>query len=152
MKTCTRCNKEYAATSEYFYLDKRVNRLRADCKKCTYDRSNQWRKNNPEKRNAYNRKYDNRKARESYGFTEGLFEAMKEYQENKCAICGTDNPIKLGKNKDWAADHDHKTGKPRGLLCHHCNLTIGNMEKKGIDWIIKAKQYIEQGGFYDKGL
>ncbi len=51
-------------------------------------------------------------------------------QNRKCAICG--KPIKLFSNSsnDTAqVDHDHNTGKIRGLLCYNCNLIIGNIEK-----------------------
>jgi hypothetical protein len=38
----------------------------------------------------------------------------------KCAICG--KPLKWGNSH---VDHDHKTGKLRGVLCMACNYGIG---------------------------
>lgn len=51
------------------------------------------------------------------GLTPEQIEAIKIKQNNKCAICGKDNPTNL--------DHDHKTGKVRWLLCCHCNRGLG---------------------------
>ena len=36
-----------------------------------------------------------------------------------CAICAA--------TADLVGDHEHRTGRPRGLLCRNCNLAIGNM-------------------------
>jgi hypothetical protein len=44
-------------------------------------------------------------------------------QDNKCAICKRDASEFP---KELAVDHDHKTGKIRGLLCWGCNLLLGN--------------------------
>ena len=41
-------------------------------------------------------------------------------QGGRCAICGEDSP-----KMRLAIDHDHKTGRIRGLLCRHCNLGLG---------------------------
>jgi hypothetical protein len=43
-------------------------------------------------------------------------------QGGRCAICGEEPPDSRG----LAVDHDHKTGKIRGLLCYRCNLGLGN--------------------------
>src|ERR1700683_2768076 len=47
--------------------------------------------------------------------------------------------------RDLHLDHDHKTGKPRGWLCHHCNIAIGNAEDS--PWRLRAlADYVERGG------
>jgi hypothetical protein len=38
-----------------------------------------------------------------------------------CAICSEKAP----EHKSLCVDHNHKTGKIRGLLCGNCNLMIG---------------------------
>jgi Recombination endonuclease VII len=50
---------------------------------------------------------------------------LKE-QRGRCAICGTDKYRKDAIDEfSWAIDHDHTTGKIRGLLCQCCNLALG---------------------------
>ena len=45
-------------------------------------------------------------------------------QNGVCAICG--KPCRTGHR--LSIDHDHKTGKIRGLLCGSCNLFVGQLE------------------------
>lgn len=44
-----------------------------------------------------------------------------------------------------SVDHDHQTGKIRGLLCNNCNRAIGLL-KDSSDILYKAAKYIEKGG------
>ncbi len=53
--------------------------------------------------------------------TAKMYGQLIQEQDNKCAICYAE-PDKRG----LAVDHDHNTGVIRGLLCHNCNLLIGN--------------------------
>jgi len=39
-------------------------------------------------------------------------------------------------------DHDHETGKFRGMLCHHCNRGLGNFKDK-IENLEKAIEYLK---------
>jgi len=79
--------------------------------------------------------------RKKNGFTGETFNETLEYQNYLCAICGSDKPSKSGK-KDWHADHDHLTGKARGILCAGCNTLLGRLESVGFDWVDKAKKYL----------
>lgn len=60
-----------------------------------------------------------------YGLTEDDYAKILIVQGGRCAICRTDKP--LGRGGNFHVDHDHATGKVRGLLCHHCNTGIGGL-------------------------
>ena len=76
-----------------------------------------WKKENPDKVSASKRK-DNLKAK--YGLSVAEYDAMLRNQGGGCAVCGKNGQRRL------AVDHDHATGKIRGLLCVKCNIAIGN--------------------------
>lgn len=60
----------------------------------------------------------------SYGLTVDQHAAMLESQNGVCAICGLPQ-IPRGRKRRLHIDHDHGTGKVRGLLCDRCNAGIG---------------------------
>lgn len=53
-----------------------------------------------------------------YGIPRGEYERMYAEQGGRCAACGTERPT-------LCVDHDHGSGKVRGLLCDGCNKGIG---------------------------
>jgi hypothetical protein len=88
----------------------------------------EWKRKNPDRaaviarRGLLKRKYD---------LTLAEFDAMLEEQGGRCAICRTDDPgahkRRKGARGVFAVDHDHITGKRRGLLCSECNSGIGKL-------------------------
>lgn len=54
----------------------------------------------------------------TYGITTEEYEDMYLAVTGHCQICGEYWDI-------LAVDHDHETGKVRGLLCQQCNRGIG---------------------------
>jgi hypothetical protein len=62
-------------------------------------------------------------------------------QENCCAICGS--TATGSKNKgQFSVDHDHITGKIRGLLCTRCNTGLGSF-RDNKEFLRKAISYLE---------
>jgi hypothetical protein len=61
---------------------------------------------------------------------------MLKLQSGKCKLCFIDI-----KTKSYV-DHNHKTGKIRGLLCNGCNAGIG-MLKEDINVLNRAIEYLE---------
>lgn len=75
----------------------------------------------------------------SYGISVDLFNQMLVDQDSKCYICMGDNgSIAL------CIDHDHKTGKVRGLLCNKCNRALG-LFADDTKLMIKAIDYLQNG-------
>ena len=59
-----------------------------------------------------------------------------------CAICGA-NPL-IDSKVVLHIDHDHKTGKVRGILCNSCNLALGHLRDDPII-IAEMLRYILKG-------
>ena len=54
--------------------------------------------------------------RRTYGITEAQYQQLLEAGGGGCWICG-----KPPKKRALHVDHDHKTGRVRGILCWRCN-------------------------------
>lgn len=59
-----------------------------------------------------------------YGITIEEYFALLEADNYQCAICGAHESDR--KDKKLVIDHCHSSGKVRGILCHKCNLILGN--------------------------
>lgn len=60
--------------------------------------------------------------RRQYGMTLEDYNMLLASQAGSCAACGAD-VTDGGRNAH--VDHDHTTGRVRGILCHSCNVSLG---------------------------
>ena len=86
------------------------------------------------------REYDLMK---SYSITVDDYNRMFESQYGKCAICGTSSSVESSRKKYLCVDHNHETGKVRGLLCDKCNRGIGLLNDD-IQTLISAIKYLQK--------
>ena len=98
------------------------------CKECKKKYLQKWREKNP---GAYKEW--------KYGVTQKEYDKALEKQEGLCAICSTDKAG--GRHNTWHIDHDHSTGKFRGLLCWLCNSGLGKF-KDNEDLLYNAAAYL----------
>jgi hypothetical protein len=76
-----------------------------------------------------------------YGMGKGEYERRLIEQGNACFICL--KPCKSGKR--LAVDHNHITGKVRGLLCYSCNTGLGHfLADNGPETLLRAVAYIQR--------
>lgn len=72
----------------------------------------------------YDYRYD-ANLRRTYAIDLATHRALFMAQMSRCAICTTDfGPYRLTE-VTWVVDHDHRTGRVRGLLCPWCNSLLG---------------------------
>jgi hypothetical protein len=137
-KICTGCDQDLPL-SAYYKQDSGKLGLRSECKVCWRGRiraaedadpgtkaarDRAWRKANPERQKAI---YRRNNLKRNYGITAEEYGRMLEAQGGRCAGCGrTDSGDR--RNVSLAVDHDHKTGKVRGLLCSPCNRVLGKVD------------------------
>jgi hypothetical protein len=55
----------------------------------------------------------------------GAYADMFDAQHGECAICGRSTPGGPNRHDRLYVDHDHATGRVRGLLCMRCNVGLG---------------------------
>jgi protein-arginine kinase activator protein McsA len=72
-----------------------------------------------------------------YNITPEIFDSMSAAQGGGCAICRKPNT----RRAQLVVDHDHSTGKVRGLLCDNCNLALGYL-KDNLDILLRAADYL----------
>ena len=97
-----------------------------------------WRAANREKQRAMDLKS---RLKIIYKITLEQYRDLLESQKGGCAICGSSDPKRKNALRLFV-DHNHKTNKIRGLLCHPCNLLMGQAEDN-INILEKAISYIK---------
>jgi Recombination endonuclease VII len=104
-----------------------------------YEKYKEWERESKRKDpEAYKAKTRRTNLKKAYGITIVEWDRMFAAQNGVCAICH--RPETTGQR--LSVDHNHKTGKVRGLLCHRCNRGMGVM---GDDPLIlrSAAHYLE---------
>lgn len=136
--TCKRCGTEFQKNPRG-----RDPRACPDCRKADYEARRPPRKTTPEDR------YRWRLARQ-YGLTVEQRDRMSDRQNGCCAICG----VQEGPKVRLHVDHDHaccptsgmSCGKcVRGLICGHCNRTMGLLNEDP-ETLARMARYLKSGG------
>lgn len=79
--------------------------------------------------------------RRKYGVTQAQVDAMYDAQGGLCGICRSPQ---LPSERPFAVDHDHETGRVRGLLCGRCNSGLGLFREDGF-LLQRAIAYVTLG-------
>jgi len=91
----------------------------------------------PERRENDRRK----KLKARFGITLEQYDEMFNAQDGACKICKNPETIE---NRRLAVDHDHSTGKIRGLLCFKCNTIVGHIENSGLEIVESIFEYLKE--------
>jgi hypothetical protein len=144
VKRCRVCD-ELKPLTDFYKATGARDGYRSDCKACNLarrasvyrenprpaiERAIRWQRENPERHRERQREYAesgkkkvaDRKShlKRKYGLTVEQFNEMLASQGFGCAICGKPDPDNV--------DHDHVTGRVRGILCWNCNIAIGQLQ------------------------
>jgi hypothetical protein len=154
VKPCRDCEK----TDAEFYRYKHGGQY-SRCKPCHYAYTQAWRAKNRGKIREWDRaRYasgegelrKHRKRFQKYGITPAQYAAMFEAQGHACAICH--KPFAPASHTDLMApvvDHDHDTGKVRGILHRKCNIGLAFIFSP--EESMRAKVYLAHDATDDEG-
>lgn len=167
-RACTACGVEKPAAEFYFHRQSR--RRRARCRACECTSQKAWRATNPERHRANRERRKpaertramqrrmehgrtiaerNGHLRATYGITLDDFMRLFSAQGGRCRLCDEVRlPYRDARRKGCPSgilvvDHDHATGRVRGLLCVRCNQALG-MLKDDAALMEKAAQYVRE--------
>lgn len=124
IKTCSKCEK-IKSLDQFQRANKKRYGLAAFCADCNSVERKEYYKNNINKEKVLQKKWNESnpdkiyaahlKAR--YGLKWDEYNKLLSQHNNKCATCNSD--------KKLCVDHNHMTGKVRGILCSFCNMALG---------------------------
>ncbi len=131
-KVYSNCSQEKGSSEFVAALDY-LDGLHPVCKKC--------------RQTLAKEKYDTDIARvktlkDRFGLSLEDYTEILRLQGGRCAICNSDNPRRQG-TLNFLVDHDHETGKVRGLLCHPCNSGLG-MFGDNLEGVEAAAAYLRK--------
>jgi hypothetical protein len=143
MKSCAVCG-ESKPLADFYRAAGMKDGHRSECKSCNLaarrakyaenprpyiDRVLKWQRANRERYLQRLREYNGTPAKQvsnrkshlhrKYGLTLEAFDALLVSQGGGCAVCGRTDADNV--------DHDHITGRVRGILCFNCNVAIGHV-------------------------
>ncbi len=129
MKKCIQC-KELKPKEDFYITINSVGKKyrRGRCKNCHCKKTAENYRKNPEVKHMS-------RVKALYGISKEDYKKLFEKQNGKCAIC------ELTFKESLCVDHNHKTGKVRGLLCHNCNRAIGLFKDNALT-TMKATLYL----------
>lgn len=84
-------------------------------------------------------RYKEHNLKMKYGITPKDRAEILKFQEHKCALCGC-----YLSDKKCAIDHDHKTGRIRGIVCRRCNMFLIPLVET-TNLFEKAVKYVKEG-------
>jgi len=164
-KHCSKC-KEIKSLDAFYQASRSKDGLTGECKECRQLTWRKWKAANPDKIATYNRvrrecnrAAENRAYRQTeagrrsmlrgrlkavYGLSFEEYERLVKQQEGRCAICGKEPSGTGHYDQRLHVDHDHSTGKIRGLLCLQCNIAIGAFDENS-DRMLSAIAYLRGG-------
>jgi hypothetical protein len=89
--------------------------------------------------------FKSRDLKKKFGITIEDYNKLFKNQNGLCAICNKSEISKhqSGTIRTLSVDHNHETGKVRGLLCSTCNRAIGLLKDNSI-LLLKASNYLEE--------
>jgi hypothetical protein len=118
-KICNKCGTEKVLTDFHYNKRSKDNRLN-QCKKCVNKKNQEYKLKAKQDKTAWRRSQYSTELRK-YGLTIEQYEELLDKQHGICAICDCEPFF-----KKLSIDHNHITGKVRGLICNNCNIMLGN--------------------------
>jgi hypothetical protein len=136
-RTCKRCGGPKEVREHR--SGKRAGKVLWRCRSCRNAYQRERQANVPEVRRAYLNAYRASDAgkrmllggelRKSYGITVDDYDRMLVAQNGVCAVCRRHETVRRNNTlRRLSVDHDHETGRVRGLLCSKCNRGMGYYE------------------------
>jgi hypothetical protein len=139
-KACSRCRRTLPRAE--FYPNRRMRSgLQSHCRTCTRE----WHRARPEYVRAKNAEFKrknptyalDRSRLVRYGLSPADVARILRSQAGTCAGCARSlSTLKA------CVDHDHATGRVRGLLCDDCNVSLGRL-RDNVETLLRLAAYLK---------